>query len=143
LLIDLQINEQTMTVTVLPGPERRRRWTVAEKLRIVEDSLTAEMPVVEVARRHGVHPHQLHFWRRQARLGLLGADVAVAQERRFLAIAVAPAASKVCEQPKAAVGDAVPIIELVLRNGRLLRLPESVTPARAAALALALEGIAE
>jgi transposase len=40
LLIDLQINEQTMTVTVLPGPERRRRWTTAEKLRIVEESET-------------------------------------------------------------------------------------------------------
>ena len=132
-----------MTVTVLPGPERRRRWTVAQKLRIVEDSLTAEMPIVEVARRHGVHPHQLHGWRRQARLGLLGAAVAVAPERRFVPIAVAPAESKICEQPKAAVGDAVPIIELVLRNGRLLRLPEDVTPARAAALAQALEGIAK
>jgi transposase len=143
LLIDLQINEQTMTVTVLPGPERRRRWTTAEKLRIVEESQTAEMPVVEVARRHGIHANQLHGWRRQARLGLLGTDVAaVGQERRFVPIAVAPAESKVCQQPKVAVGEAPPIIELVLRNGRILRLPEGVTPARAAALAEALEGIA-
>jgi transposase len=56
LLIDLQINGQTITVRVLPGPERQRRWTTAEKLRIVEESQTAEMPVAEVARRHGVHP---------------------------------------------------------------------------------------
>ena len=49
-----------MTVTVLPGPERRRRWTTAEKLRIVEESETAEMPIVEVARRHDIHPNQLH-----------------------------------------------------------------------------------
>jgi transposase-like protein len=100
------------------------------------------MPVAEVARRHGVHPNQLHGWRRQARLGLLGTDVAaVAQECRFVPIAVAPTESKVCEQPKAAVDDAPPIIELVLRNGRVLRLPEGVTPARAATLAEALEGI--
>ncbi len=132
-----------MTVTVLSGPERRRRWTTAEKLRIVEECLAAEAPVVEIARRHGVHPNQLHGWRRQARLGLLGADVAVvAQECRFVPIAVAPAESKACEQPKTAVGDAPPMIELVLRNGRVLRLPEGVTPARAAALAEALEGIA-
>ena len=132
-----------MTVTVLPGPERRRRWTTAEKLRIVQESQTARMPVAEVARRHGVHPNQLHGWRRQARLGLLGTGVtAVAQECRFVPIAVAPAESKVCEQPKAAVDDAPPKIELVLRNGRVLRLPEDVTPARAAALAEALEGIA-
>lgn len=131
-----------MAVTeVLSGPERRRRWTTAEKLRIVEECLAAEMPVVEIARRHNVHPNQLHGWRRQARLGLLGTDVAVvAEECRFVPIAVAPAESKACERPK--TGDAPPIIELVLRNGRVLRLPEGVTPARAAALAEALEGIA-
>ena len=132
-----------MTVTVLSGPERRRRWTTAEKLRIVEECLAAEAPVVEIARRHGVHPNQLHGWRRQARLGLLGADVGVvAQECRFVPIAVAPAESKLCEQPKTAVGDAPPVIELVLRNGLVLRLPENVAPARAAALAEALERIA-
>ncbi len=32
------------------------------------------------------------------------------------------------------------VIELVLRNGRVLRLPEGVVPARAVALADALEG---
>ena len=74
------------------------------------------MPIVEVARRHGIHPNQLHGWRRQARLGL------GTQECRLVPIAVAPAESKVCEQPKAAVGDAPPIIELVLRNGRVLRV---------------------
>ena len=132
-----------MTVTVLSGPERRRRWTTAEKLRIVEECLAAEAPVVEIARRYGVHPNQLHGWRRQARLGLLGVDVAVvAQECRFVPIAVAPAESQVCEQPEATVGTAPPMIELVLRNGRVLRLPEGVTPARAAALAEALDGIA-
>jgi hypothetical protein len=38
-------------------------------------------------------------------------------------------------------GDPV-LIDLVLRNGRILRLPESVPPGRAAALADALEGLA-
>jgi transposase len=132
-----------MTVTVLSGPERRRRWTTAEKLRIVEECLAAETSIVEVARRHGVHPNQLHGWRRQARLGLLGADVAVVtQDCRFVPIAVAPSENKDCKQPKAAVDAAPPIIELVLRNGLVLRLPENVTPARAAALVEALEGIA-
>jgi transposase len=142
LLIDLQINERTMTVTVLPGPERRRRWTTAEKLRIVEESETAEMPVAEVARRHGLHPNQLHGWRRQARLGLLISELAgsASTECQLVPIAVAPAESTVCEQPKPADTDAPAVIELVLRNGRVLRLPEAVTPARAAALAEALEG---
>jgi transposase-like protein len=42
------------TVTVLSGPERRRRWTTAQKLRIVEESLAPGASVVEVARRHDV-----------------------------------------------------------------------------------------
>ena len=121
-----------MTVTVLSGPERRRRWTSAEKLRIVEESLVAESSVIEIARRHDVHPNQLHAWRRQARLGLLGCGVAaVAQtECRFVPLAVAAEGGQV-GLPQ--------VIEVVLRNGRLLRLPEGVTPARAVVLADALE----
>ena len=121
-----------MTVTVLSGPERRRRWTSAEKVRIVEESLVAESSVIEIARRHDVHPNQLHAWRRQARLGLLGYGVAaVAQtECRFVPLAVAAEGGQV-GLPQ--------VIEVVLRNGRLLRLPEGVTPARAVVLADALE----
>ena len=37
-------------------------------------------------------------------------------------------------------GAAPAVIEVVLRNGRLLRVPESVAPARAVTLADALEG---
>ena len=55
------------TVTVLSGPERRRRWSPSEKARIVEESLAAGSAVTAVARRHDVHPNLLHHWRRQAR----------------------------------------------------------------------------
>jgi transposase len=48
-----------MTVTVLSGPERRRRWTTAEKLRIVEESQAPDAVVSEIARRHDVHPNLL------------------------------------------------------------------------------------
>ena len=92
-----------MTVTVLSGPERRRRWATAEKLRMVEECLTAETSIVEVARRHDVHPNQLHGWRRQARLGLLGTDAAaVAQECRFVPIAVATVEDKISNLSKEA-----------------------------------------
>src|SRR2546429_8216854 len=64
------------TVTVLSGPERRRRWSAAEKLRIVEASLAPGARVVEVARRHDVHPNLLHLWRRQAQGGELGRGLA-------------------------------------------------------------------
>jgi transposase len=63
-------------VTVLCGRERRRRWTTAEKLRLVAESLSAALSVAEFARRHDVHPNLLHVWRRQARTG----DLSVARD---------------------------------------------------------------
>ncbi len=54
------------TVTVLSGPERRRRWSPSEKARIVAASYAPGAVVTDVARRHDVHPNLLHHWRRQA-----------------------------------------------------------------------------
>jgi transposase len=122
--------------TVLLGPERRRRWSVAEKVRIVEESLASR--VTEVARRHDIHANLLHLWRRQARDGLLsvGAD----KRARFVPVAVA--AGNEAAALAAGAGGVGSVIEVVLRNGRVLRLSEGVTPARAVLLADALEGLA-
>jgi transposase len=120
------------TVTVLAGPERRRRWTKAEKRRIVEESLASGVSVAEVARRHEVHPNLLHMWRRQARSGDL--DMALDGEARFAPIAI------IAGETKAAVCCDGRVIEVVLRGGRVLRLPEDMAPARMAQLADALEG---
>ena len=80
-------------VTVLPGPERRRRWTPAEKHRIVEESLAAEASVVEVARRHDIHPNLLHLWRRQLRSGTVTSvgrpSDALASKVQFATVAIA------------------------------------------------------
>lgn len=123
-------------VTVLPGPERRRRWTMAEKLRIVKESLAADVNAAEFARRHDIHPHLLFAWRKQARAGLLSG--VSDGEARFARVAVAPATDAVHSSTNEAREAAV--IEVLLRNGRVLRLSESVTPAHAARLADALEG---
>src|SRR6266480_752602 len=95
------------TVTVLAGPERRRRWSAGEKLRIVAESLAAEASVAEVARRHDVHPNLVHLWRRQARTGVL--SVAADGEARFAPVAVA-AANSVARPLGSGVG---PVIEVV------------------------------
>ena len=76
------------TVTVLASPERRRRWTSAEKQRIVEESLTADATVAEVARRHDIHPNLLHLWRRHARSGTVQPSGARAGEVEFASVAV-------------------------------------------------------
>jgi len=43
---------------------QRRRWTAAEKARMVEESLQPGMNVSYVARRHGVAPNLLFRWRK-------------------------------------------------------------------------------
>jgi transposase len=131
-----------MTTTVLSGPERRRRWTQAEKARIVEESLAAEASVAEVARRHDVHPNLIHAWRRQARTGTLVLErgaVMVPADGGFSPVVVASDGGVAhAARSNASTGGAV--IEVVLRNGRSLRVAEDATPARVAALADVLEG---
>jgi transposase len=47
---------------------RRRRWSDAEKLRIVTESLAGPRLASATARRHGISPGQLFTWRRELRV---------------------------------------------------------------------------
>lgn len=123
------------TVTVLPGPERRRRWTATEKLRVAEESLSSGLSVAAFARQRDIHPNLVHSWRRQVKTGELSAPDG---EARFMPVAVA-AQSDVPMMPASNAG-ADAMLEVVLRNGRILRLPDCAVPARVAQLADALEG---
>ena len=81
-----------------------------------------------------MHANLIHLWRHQARTGALavgGSETKV----RFAPVAIAPVATPAREGYD---GDAA-IIEVVLRNGRVLRLWESVAPDGAARFADALE----
>ncbi len=46
-------------IEVLSGPERRRRWSTAEKLAIGQETYEPDVTVSIVARRHGIQPNQL------------------------------------------------------------------------------------
>ena len=59
-------------VEIIGGRERRRRWKVEEKLRIVHETQVPGACVRAVAARHDVYPSLLHYWRRQVREGRLG-----------------------------------------------------------------------
>jgi len=116
--------------TVLSGPERRRRWTSAEKLRLVEATLTPGVKVAEVARRHDVHPNLLHAWRGQARTGALAR--AVEGEARsgegsgFAAVCIAREPPNL---PAAAPPSGAGVIEIEFANGSRLRVSGAVDPA--------------
>ena len=61
---------------ILTGPERRRRWSVAENLEMVAQTREAGVTVSLVARRCGISPNQLFTWRRLAEQGALTATAA-------------------------------------------------------------------
>jgi len=46
---------------------RRRRWSLDEKLRIVEESLQGHRQVSATARRHDISPSLLYSWRKAFR----------------------------------------------------------------------------
>src|SRR5882762_5628341 len=51
---------------------KRRRRTVEEKRRIVEETLETGASVARVARRHAVNANQVFYWRKKYREGRLG-----------------------------------------------------------------------
>ncbi|MBA3325208.1 MAG: transposase [Rhodobacteraceae bacterium] len=109
---------------------RRRRWTVEEKIRIVEESFSRPRAVSATARRHEISRALLTRWRAEYRAGLLEccrgpafSPVAVMANPASTTAVAAPAASAVETK-----------IEIVLGNGRRVVAPVSIDPAALARL---------
>ena len=64
-------------IEIITDGGRRRRWSAAEKLRIVEETLYDGESISAVARRNGVAPNLLYRWRK---LMLEGGSIAVAED---------------------------------------------------------------
>jgi transposase len=60
-------------VEVITGVARRRRWTAAEKARIVAESYAPGASGTAVALRYGLHRNQIFAWRRHLRSDTTGA----------------------------------------------------------------------
>lgn len=54
-------------MTVFSGPERRRRWSDEERLRILAEAFSPGACVAEVCRRHDVSSALIYTWRRKHR----------------------------------------------------------------------------
>jgi transposase len=129
-----------MTATVLSGPERRRRWTTAEKLRIIEESEAPGVVANDVARRYDIHPHQLHKWRQEWRRGHLGPALgpqgAGGSKPQFVAVAVSaapigrtPPKKAIAAEPASIGSPAAGMIEMEFANGSRMRVSGAVDPA--------------
>ena len=110
---------------VLTGPERRRRWSLEEKLRILGQSVAPGSSASLVCRLHGISSGQLYTWRRQFRTGELTgfAPVRLAPPVEELPLAAAPVdPGPTLPEPNPTDG----IIEVELPSGVKLRLTGAV-----------------
>jgi transposase len=98
-------------IEVITSVERRRRWSAAEKERLVAASLEPSTSVSAVAREAGIQPSQLYGWRRQ----LL----------RRSEPAASFAAVRIAAEPVPAGG----LIEVEFANGSRMRITGAVDPA--------------
>jgi transposase len=89
---------------------RRRRWTEAEKLRIVQESLARPRLASATARQHGISRQLLLNWRKAWREGRLGKEAAAG----FAPAIVTPEFVTVGERSESEESR----IEVVTANGR-------------------------
>jgi transposase len=106
---------------IFTGVERRRRWSVEEKRRLVTAAFSPGAVVSEVARRADIHPNQLYRWRQDL----------CSLPARFAEVVVA---APVEEQPI----ETALMIEVVLPDWTKCRIPASVPADVAAAVIGAL-----
>ncbi|MGH8144321.1 MAG: IS66-like element accessory protein TnpA, partial [Steroidobacteraceae bacterium] len=125
------------TVEIIEGRERRRRWGVEEKLRIVAETQEPGACVREVSARHDVYPSLLHNWRRQVREGRLVTTTPV----RFVPIRMAEASPATVEPARSVtVQPGAGTIEVVLPDGSRLRVSNEVGLAALRRVLTALRG---
>ncbi len=109
-----------MRQEVLTGPERRRRWSVDEKLWILSEAQVEGSRVADIARRHDITRQHIYQWRRELRgKGLLSLA-------RPVFVPVELASEIACRSRDD--GDAVREhhVEIGLRNGRTVRISADV-----------------
>lgn len=113
---------------------RRRGWTDAEKIGIVEESLRGYRHGSAAARRHGISRSLLTRWRAEYCAGRLVGDRSVFTSVTVAPSAVSPAALREAP-PMAPVATArETTIEIVLGNGPRMMVPASIDPAALARL---------
>ena len=78
--------------------QRRRRHSIEEKLRVVQETLLPGASVARIARAHEVNANQVFLWRKQYQHGLLGATV---NDNRLVPVrVVGESGDSVREHPK-------------------------------------------
>ena len=121
-------------------PGKRRRFSEADKRRIVEEADRPDASVSDVARRHGIAVRQLFRWKQEL-------APAAKAETTFLPVTITDAPEQSAETPPSLPGPApviversAPGIEVELIGGRRVRFERDVDPETVRRLVTLLEG---
>lgn len=117
-------------ITIEPAAEaaaqpKRRRYSIAEKRRIVEESFEPKTSVARVARAHGVNANQVFSWRRLYQRGRLGGTLQAVQSAELLPVSIAETPAEAPPPPSVAAPARLTAsltagaIQLQLARGRL------------------------
>lgn len=124
-------------VEIFSGRGRRRFWSAAQKLAILDEVAASGLGVAEVARRHDVSPQQVYGWRREFHckappeaLALLPVTLVDAAEENPLPRAAAAKPARVARASR---------IEIRCLNGRTLIVESECDMAELKALIRSVE----
>ena len=126
--------------TVLGRAERRRRFSVEQKLAILAEASAPGANLSDVARRHDLVPAQVFKWRRLAELGVIGirgaselpsfVAVEITQEAEMLPAPLSTGApAEIKANPRRRRRPKKGLIEIELGAGRLIRVDRDVDAA--------------
>ena len=143
-----------MAAEIISTVERRRHWPDEEKLRILSEALAPGATVAAVADGNGVSRSLVYLWLRLARAGRLP-GISLADPPRlstrgpsFVPVRIEPPlkpARDECPSSTPSPLVAAPprrrpsVVEIVLGNGRSLKVDDNIDPAALARLVCALE----
>jgi transposase len=147
-----------MSSEIIEVVERRRRWPVEARLRILDEVLRPGSSVAAVADRHGVARGLVYQWLRQVREGRMSglslktgatatfAEVSLVPEVRdgprtklVAAPSLPPPSQPICataSPPRRRNG----AVEIRLANGRTVKVDESIEPDALARLLAVVDG---
>ena len=119
----------TKPIEVITSVQRRRRWSRAEKERIVAAAIEPGAVASEVARAAGIHSSQLFRWRQEL---CRSAQSAPENAPTFSAVTTSPV-SEPAVPPSASS-----IVEIEFASGARMRISGAVDPSMASAMIAAL-----
>jgi transposase len=127
---------------LITGRECRRRWSAADKLRIVAESQEPGALIRAVAARHGVCESLVLTWRRQVRDGVLVAPEMPAFMPVQMLETPEPAMPALSSPPRPAPAarPSSGLIEIELGNGQQVRVGNDVNLAALRRVLAALRG---